>query len=123
MQEVIGIMLDFNPREYSIRELYDSYRRKETILSPKFQRRPVWEYKAKSYLIDSILSGFPIRLISCKTGKNVDGFAQNLANKLGRKVIAPSDTVWIHPSGKMTIGPNARSNTGKWVSFGPKKVM
>ena len=23
---------------------------------------------------------------------------------------------------RMTIGPNARSNTGKWVSFYPKKV-
>ena len=45
--EGCGIMLDFNPREYSIRELYDSYKRGETILSPKFQRRPVWDYKAK----------------------------------------------------------------------------
>lgn len=53
-------MMTFNPREYSIRELYDSYVRKETVLSPKFQRRAVWEYKAKSYLIDSILKGFPV---------------------------------------------------------------
>lgn len=53
-------MLDFGQREYSIRELYESYNRKEIVLSPKFQRRPVWEYKAKSYLIDSILKGLPI---------------------------------------------------------------
>lgn len=53
-------MIDFSPREYSIRELFDSYNRNETIISPKFQRRPVWEYKAKSYLIDSIISGYPI---------------------------------------------------------------
>ena len=72
MQEVLGIMLDFNPREYSIRELYDSYKRKETILSPKFQRRPVWEYKAKSYLIDSILSGFPIPRIFVRERTNLD---------------------------------------------------
>ena len=72
MQEVIGIMLDFNPREYSIRELFDSYKRKETILSPKFQRRPVWEYKAKSYLIDSILSGFPIPRIFVRESTNID---------------------------------------------------
>ena len=58
--EGCGIVLDFSQREYSIRELFDSYKRGETILSPKFQRRPVWEYKAKSYLIDSIISGFPI---------------------------------------------------------------
>lgn len=76
---------------------------------------------ARMYRGDKGYTRNPIRLISCETGKNVDGFAQNLANKLGRKVIAPSDTVWIHPSGKMTIGPSARSNTGKWISFYPRK--
>jgi len=30
------------------------------ILSPKFQRRRIWPPKAKSYLIDTILRGFPI---------------------------------------------------------------
>lgn len=53
-------MLSFSPREYSVRELYESFLRAETILSPKFQRRSVWEYKAKSYLIDSILRGYPV---------------------------------------------------------------
>ena len=67
-----GIMLDFSPREYSIRELFDSYNRKETIISPKFQRRPVWEYKAKSYLIDSIISGFPIPRIFIREKTNLD---------------------------------------------------
>lgn len=67
-----GIMLDFNPREYSIRELYDSYNRKETILSPKFQRRPVWEYKAKSYLIDSIINGLPIPRIFIRERTKLD---------------------------------------------------
>lgn len=70
--EGCGIVLDFSQREYSIRELYDSYNRKETILSPKFQRRPVWEYKAKSYLIDSIISGFPIPRIFIREKTNLD---------------------------------------------------
>lgn len=65
-------MLDFNPREYSIRELFDSYKRGETILSPKFQRRPVWDYKAKSYLIDSIICGFPIPRIFIRESTNLD---------------------------------------------------
>ncbi len=72
MMEVLGIMLDFNPREYSIRELFDSFRRKETVLSPKFQRRPVWEYKAKSYFIDTILSGLPIPRIFIRERTNAD---------------------------------------------------
>lgn len=72
MEEGYGIMLDFSQREYSIRELYDSYKRGETILSPKFQRRPVWEYKAKSYLVDSIISGFPIPRIFIRESTNLD---------------------------------------------------
>ena len=76
---------------------------------------------ARMYKGDKDYSKKPIRLISCKTGKDVNGFAQNLANKTGRKVIAPSDTVWIHPSGKLTIGPNARTDSGKWVPFYPGK--
>lgn len=77
---------------------------------------------ARMYKGDKAYTKNPIRLISCETGKDVNGFAQNLANKLGRKVIAPSDTVWIHPSGKITIGPNARTNTGKWITYYPKKA-
>lgn len=67
-----GIMFTFSPREYSIRELFDSYKRKETILSPKFQRRSVWELKAKSYLIDSILRGLPIPRIFIREKTNID---------------------------------------------------
>lgn len=72
MEEGCGIVLDFSQREYSIRELYDSYKRGETILSPKFQRRPVWEYKAKSYLIDSLISGFPIPRIFIRESTNLN---------------------------------------------------
>ena len=60
-----------------------------------------------------------IRLISCSTGENAAGFAQNLANKLGVKVKAPSDTLWILPGGVMKIGPSPTKNTGKWIIFKP----
>ena len=62
-----------------------------------------------------------IRLISCSTGANTAGFAQNLANKLGVKVKAPSDTLWVFPNGKMRIGPNQFTNTGHWVNYKPYK--
>ena len=61
----------------------------------------------------------PIRLISCSTGTKE--FAQNFANKMGVKVIAPSDTIWAHSDGKLTIGPKAYINNGKWVEFNPRK--
>lgn len=61
----------------------------------------------------------PIRLISCSMGSFV--FSQDLANKLGVKVLAPSDTVWIHPSGRLTIGKTAFVNTGSWIEYSPRK--
>ena len=61
----------------------------------------------------------PIRLISCSTG--AQNFAQDFANKMGVKVIAPSDTVWAHPSGKLTIGPKSYIDIGHWNEFKPRK--
>ena len=42
-------------------------------------------------------------------------------DKMGVKVIAPSDTVWAHSDGKLTIGPKSYINNGKWVEFNPRK--
>lgn len=61
----------------------------------------------------------PIRLISCSTGDK--NFAQDFANKMGVKVIAPSDTVWAHSDGKLTIGPKSYINNGEWKEFIPRK--
>ncbi len=62
-----------------------------------------------------------IRLLSCKTGCETGTFAQNLANKMGVTVRAPSDTLFIFPSGKMVIGPNMRTNSGRWIDYHPQK--
>lgn len=37
------------------------------------------------------------------------------------KVIAPSDTVWAHPSGKLIIGPKSYIDNGHWNEFKPRK--
>jgi hypothetical protein len=39
------------------------------VLSPKFQRRPVWSAGAKSFLIDTIIRGFPIPIIFVRERK------------------------------------------------------
>jgi hypothetical protein len=64
-------------------------------------------------------AGQDIRLISCKTGESPTSIAQHLANKLGVNVKAPSDTVWVHPDGKLTIGKNPAHNTGTFNDFKP----
>lgn len=47
-------------KTYNITD-FSEWRQQETlVLQPKFQRRPVWSMRAKSYLIDTILRGLPI---------------------------------------------------------------
>jgi hypothetical protein len=62
-------------------------------------------------------TGQPIRLLSCETGL---GVAQNLANKLGVPVTAPTKLIWAYPNGRLTIGTTAISNNGKFITFFPK---
>ena len=50
----------FSTRNYSVRDFEEWEERQELELAPKFQRRDVWNPKAKSYLIDTIIRGKPI---------------------------------------------------------------
>lgn len=68
---------------------------------------------------DDGYTGGKIRLISC--GAGAGKFAQNLANKMGVEVIAPTDTVWAWANGELTIGATQFDKTGKWKSFKPYK--
>ena len=66
-------------------------------------------------------NGQKIRLLSCSTGKKTDDgycFAEELANALGVEVKAPSDTLYIFPSGKMMIGKNSG---GKMIKYTPNE--
>lgn len=42
------------------------------VLSPKFQRRGVWKTPARSFLIDTLLRGFPVPPIYVRTGQSPD---------------------------------------------------
>jgi hypothetical protein len=65
--------------------------------------------------------GQNIRLLSCRTGKLKHGFAQGLADRLGVTVRAPDDILWAHPDGKLTIGPDAFTESGSFIDFVPYK--
>ena len=64
-------------------------------------------------------TGQPIRLLSCYTGCLANGFAQNLANKLGVLVYAPNELIWATPGGRLTIGPWPTLDTGAFLPFFP----
>lgn len=53
-------MKKFDTRTYSISDFAEWHNSKLLSLSPAFQRRAVWNTKAKSYLIDTILRGKPM---------------------------------------------------------------
>ena len=55
-------------------------------------------------------NGQPIRLLSCDTGACDAGFAQNLANKMGVSVEAPTNLVWAYGNGKMVVAPRSSLN-------------
>lgn len=79
------------------------------------------DHRALSQIINnnSQFVGQDIRLLSCSTGELPNGFAQNLANKLGVNVTAPNDTLWAFPNGKFTVGPTPNVNSGSWINFVP----
>jgi filamentous hemagglutinin len=78
------------------------------------------DHRALSTLIrKSGWNGEPIRLISCKTGASATGIARRLSDKLGARVTAPSDLVWLHADGRLTIGSAANRHTGTWNVFYP----
>jgi hypothetical protein len=55
-----ALMKNFDSRVYSISDLLEWSNAKQLELSPKFQRRSVWNENAKSYLMDTIVRGKPI---------------------------------------------------------------
>ena len=79
--------------------------------------RQVVDYKTAARLIQSSPSynGQNIRLLSCSTGYNQNGFAQNLANKLGVTVSAPSDLLWCRPDGTFFVAAGKTNSLGNLV--------
>jgi len=54
----------------------------------------------------------PVWLKSCNTGKDPQGFAQQLANALGVNVYAPNTQVWYN--WRKVVGPMPRIGGGGW---------
>jgi hypothetical protein len=47
-------------RVYQIMDIINWKNNFELVISPKYQRNSVWDEKAKSYLVDSIIRGYPV---------------------------------------------------------------
>lgn len=64
-------MKSYDSRTYSINDFVEWDKAGQLELNPRFQRRPVWTDKAKSYLIDTILRGKPIPKVFIRQRINV----------------------------------------------------
>lgn len=60
------------PQTYTIADCLKWYDDDELILNPTFQRGSVWSTQARSYLIDSILRGYPIPKLLIRTSVDRD---------------------------------------------------
>ena len=54
---------DVTRTQYKVSDFLSWQRAGTLLLSPNFQRRPVWKKGAKSYLIDTIVRGLPIPIL------------------------------------------------------------
>jgi hypothetical protein len=68
-------------------------------------------------------NGQKVRLLSCSTGANNMGFAQNLANKLNVEVQAPTDLLWAYPNGKTLVAPKATNGQPDLNKLGEIKIF
>ena len=64
-------MKSYDSRTYSINDFLEWDKAGQLELNPRFQRRPVWSDKAKSYLMDTILRGKPMPKIFIRQKINV----------------------------------------------------
>jgi hypothetical protein len=55
--------MNIKHQEFKVSDFLSWQREGSLILSPSFQRRPVWRPSAKSYLIDTVVRGLPVPII------------------------------------------------------------
>ena len=55
--------MDVKKTQYRVSDFISWQKSKTLVLSPSFQRRPVWGFGAKSFLIDTLVRGLPIPII------------------------------------------------------------
>lgn len=53
-------MKNYDSRTYSINDFLEWHQNNQLELNPRFQRRSVWNDNARSFLMDTIIRGFPI---------------------------------------------------------------
>lgn len=101
------------PQHYTIADFLKWNDDKELVLNPKFQRGPVWASPARSYLIDSILRGYPIPKLLLRTTVDRD------SRRTIRDVVDGQQrlrTIIDFAANKLVLGSKAQEYKGKRYS-------
>jgi hypothetical protein len=72
MRTPMPTQLSIQKTVYKVSDFLGWQRDGTLVLSPSFQRRPVWKSIAKSFLIDTIVRGFPIPVIYIRERVDLD---------------------------------------------------
>ena len=98
------------------------------IIENKGVKREVnWRVAAKIIRSNKDYKNQNLRLLSCNTGQLDNGFAQNLANKLNRNVLAPTRALWTDKYGRHFVaGMDSNGNVndtdkGTFKLFKPQR--
>lgn len=97
------------PQTYTIADCLKWYDDQELQLNPKFQRGSVWSTQARTYLIDSILRGYPIPKLLIRTSVDRD------SRRTIRDVVDGQQrlrTIIDFSSGKLVLGAKAKEYQG-----------
>jgi hypothetical protein len=97
------------PQTYTIADFLKWHDDDELVLNPKFQRGSVWSPQARTYLIDSILRGYPIPKLLLRTSVDRD------SRRTIRDVVDGQQrlrTIIDFSAGKLILGAKAKDFKG-----------
>lgn len=114
VNDVLDVVAHGSPNSVQISHNGKDIQIDSRTLAKMIKRNP--QYKRKG-----------VRLLSCSTGSSPNGFAQNLANKLGVPVSAPNKLFWSDNCGNYLVAGRDKANpkypsridTGEFITFYP----
>ncbi|MFD3958337.1 MULTISPECIES: DUF262 domain-containing protein [Streptomyces] len=109
-----------SPEHYPVADFIKWSNEKELVLNPSFQRGPVWTTTARTYLIDTILHGYPIPKVLMRT--HID----RTSHRIFREVVDGQQrlrTIIDFAAGKFKLGIRSKSYRGASYASLPGEVQ
>ncbi|MFB6599994.1 DUF262 domain-containing protein [Streptomyces diastaticus] len=109
-----------SPEHYPVADFIKWSNEKELVLNPSFQRGPVWTPTARTYLIDTILHGYPIPKVLMRT--HID----RTSHRIFREVVDGQQrlrTIIDFAAGKFKLGIRSKSYRGANYASLPGEIQ